>query len=73
MDEIPEDEVLAWHARLGAVRQKRAELRQTLRQRFQQLCHRKSLSALNSNNLTSQDDAKMLRYYNNAAQTNAIP
>lgn len=37
---IPEAEVRAWRARLGAVRQKRAELRQTLRQRFQQFCHR---------------------------------
>ncbi|KAK3871245.1 hypothetical protein Pcinc_001565 [Petrolisthes cinctipes] len=37
---IPEAEVRAWRARLGAVRQKRAELRQTLKQRFQQFCHR---------------------------------
>ncbi|XP_068239484.1 gametogenetin-binding protein 2-like isoform X3 [Palaemon carinicauda] len=39
-EEIPEAEVRAWRARLGIVKQKRAELRQTLRQRFQQFCHR---------------------------------
>lgn len=39
-EEIPEAEVRAWRARLGVVKQKRAELRQTLRQRFQQFCHR---------------------------------
>ncbi|KAK7086590.1 Gametoproteintin-binding protein 2 [Halocaridina rubra] len=39
-EEIPEAEVKAWRARIGMVKQKRAELRQTLRQRFQQFCHR---------------------------------
>lgn len=53
-EEIPEAEVQAWRARLGIVKQKRAELRQTLRQRFQQFCHRGCAVAVPSSGVGGQ-------------------